>query len=52
MTDVYIDHWDSSRLVFQMFRGQNIPTGISIPIPNGQEASAEELIERFKREVL
>jgi hypothetical protein len=52
LTDVYIDRWDSSRLVFQMFRGQNIPTGIGIPIPKGQEASAQELVERFKREVL
>lgn len=52
LRNVYIDRWDSSKLVFRMMRGRNVPTGISIPIPKGQEASAQELIERFKQEVL
>ena len=52
LRNVYIDPSDPSLLKFQMFYGRNIPTGISLPIPNGQEASARRLVERFKEEVL
>jgi hypothetical protein len=52
LRNVHIDPSDPSLLKFQMFYGQNIPTGISVPIPNGQEAGARQLIERFKEEVL
>jgi hypothetical protein len=52
LRDVCIEPSNPSMLKFQMFRGRNIPTGISIPIPQGQEASAQRLIERFKQEVL
>ena len=49
---VYVDSSDPPLLQFGMWRGRNIPVGISIPIPKGQEASAQELVERFKQEIL
>jgi hypothetical protein len=49
---VYIDPSDSSLLKFDIVRGRGIPAGMSIPIPNGQEASAQQLVERFAREIL